>query len=125
MVLLLDEMKVQESLVWDKHTGELIGYVDFGDSDINLATLENVETIATHVLVMMVRSIVNPFNFPWQLTQTSSSLYFGRQSAFWNLSVILKFWLLLVMDALQIANFLKCILEWKDQRKLLTMMVFL
>ena len=27
----MDEMKIQENLVWDKHTGELIGYVDLGD----------------------------------------------------------------------------------------------
>ena len=38
-VLLLDEMKVQENLVWDKHTGEIIGYVDLGDPAVNYATL--------------------------------------------------------------------------------------
>ena len=31
-VLLMDEMKIQEDLVWDKHTGDLIGYVNLGDS---------------------------------------------------------------------------------------------
>ena len=29
-VILMDEVKIQSNLVWDKHTGELIGYV--GDS---------------------------------------------------------------------------------------------
>lgn len=28
IVLLFDEMKIQENFVWDKHSGELIGYVD-------------------------------------------------------------------------------------------------
>lgn len=28
--ILLDEMKIQEDLVWDKNTGELIGFVDLG-----------------------------------------------------------------------------------------------
>ena len=51
IVLLLDEMKIQESLVWDKHTEELIGYVDLGDTDVNMATFENTQTIASHVLV--------------------------------------------------------------------------
>ena len=51
VVLLFDEMKIQENLVWDKHTGELIGYVDLGDIDLNYATLEKVDGIATHVLV--------------------------------------------------------------------------
>jgi len=63
VVLLLDEMKVQENLVWDKHTGELIGYVDLGDPAVNYATFEKVDSIATHILVFMLRSIVNPFKF--------------------------------------------------------------
>ena len=33
VVLLMDEMKIQEDLVWNKHTGELIGYVDLGDPE--------------------------------------------------------------------------------------------
>ena len=40
VVLLMDEMKIQEDLVWDKHTGELIGYVDLGDPDLSYATLK-------------------------------------------------------------------------------------
>ena len=28
----MDEMKIQEDLIWDKHTGDLIGYVNLGDS---------------------------------------------------------------------------------------------
>lgn len=63
VVLLLDEMKIQENLVWDKHTGELIGYIDLGDLSVNLATFKSVQTVATHVLVFMIRSIVNPFKF--------------------------------------------------------------
>lgn len=63
VVLLLDEMKVQENLVWDKHTGELIGYVDLGDPAVNYATLQKVDNIATHVLVFMLRGIINPIKF--------------------------------------------------------------
>ena len=63
IVLLFDEIKVQENLVWDKHTGEIIGFVDRGDIDLNHATLQKIGTVATHVLVFMIRSIVNPFKF--------------------------------------------------------------
>ena len=56
-------MKIQENLVWDKHNGELIGYVDLGDIDLNYATLSKVATVASHVLVFLIRSIVNPFKF--------------------------------------------------------------
>ena len=34
-------MKIQYSLVWDKHSGDLIGYVDLGDVEVNYATLQN------------------------------------------------------------------------------------
>ena len=32
-------MKIQEDLVWDKHTGEMIGFVDLGDMKLNYATV--------------------------------------------------------------------------------------
>ena len=34
-MLLLDEMNFQKNLVWDKHTNELIGFVDLGDPELN------------------------------------------------------------------------------------------
>ena len=37
VVILMDEMKIQEDLVWDKHTGDLIGYVDLGNTELNYA----------------------------------------------------------------------------------------
>ena len=46
-------MKVQSGLVWDKHSGELIGYVDLGDPDINYATLDAEDHIVTHALVFI------------------------------------------------------------------------
>ena len=61
-VLLMDEMKIQEDMVWDIHTGDLIGYVNLGDSQLNYATLQRSDDIASHVLVFL-RSIVNPLKF--------------------------------------------------------------
>ena len=51
--LLMDEMKIQENLVWDKHTGELIGYVNLGDIELNYATLQKTDDIASHILVYL------------------------------------------------------------------------
>ena len=59
----MDEMKIQENLVWNKHIGDLIGYIDFGDAELNYATLQKSTDIATHVLVFLLRSVVNPFKF--------------------------------------------------------------
>ena len=61
MVILFDEMKIQESLVWLKHTGKLIGFVNLGDANLNYATLDKTNTIVSHDLVFLIRSIVNPF----------------------------------------------------------------
>ena len=62
-VLLMGEMKIQEDLVWDKHTEDLIGYVNLGDSQLNYATLKKSDDITSHVLVFPLRSIVNPLKF--------------------------------------------------------------
>ena len=89
-VILMDEMKIQSNLVWDKHTGELIGYVDLGDTELNYATLEKTDNIVTHILAFLIRSIVNPFKFSLATFVTSGasasqmSLFFGRPSLFLN-----------------------------------------
>ena len=59
----MDEMKIQESRVWDKHNGELMGYADLGNTDLNYATLSKVTTAASHVFIFLIHSIVNPFKF--------------------------------------------------------------
>ena len=41
VVLSFDEMKIQQNLVFDKHSGELIGYVDLGDPEKNFSTFDN------------------------------------------------------------------------------------
>ena len=33
-------MKIQENLVWDKHTNKRIDFVDLGDPELNYATLK-------------------------------------------------------------------------------------
>ena len=50
VVLSFDEVKIQSDLVFDKHSGKVIGFVDVRDYDINFATFSNLEVVATHVL---------------------------------------------------------------------------
>ena len=63
MVILFDEMKIQENLVWSKHIGDLIGFADLGDVNLNYATLQETNAIASHVLVFLLRSAAKPFKF--------------------------------------------------------------
>ena len=63
IVLTFDEMKIQYGLVWDTHSGDVIGYVDLGDVEVNYATVENTEEIVSNVLLFLIRGIINPFKF--------------------------------------------------------------
>ena len=40
VILILDEMHIKESLVYDKHTGELIGFTDLGDINSHIVAFE-------------------------------------------------------------------------------------
>ena len=63
VTILFDEMKIQDDLVLDKHTGESIDFVDLGDIKPNYVTLEDVTELVTHVLVFLVKRIVNPLSY--------------------------------------------------------------
>lgn len=82
--ILFDEMKIQEDLVWDKHSGELIGFVDLGDINTNYATLENVEELATHILVFLVKSIVNPLSYSFASFATTGITAHQIMPIFWK-----------------------------------------
>lgn len=51
-------MKVQSNVMFNKHTNELIGFVDLGDEDVNAAVFDTRTTLASHILAFMVRGVV-------------------------------------------------------------------
>ena len=64
-----DEVRIKSDLVFNKHTGELIGFVDLDNVGNELKNLENVlngndETIARYMLVVMVRGISSSLQYP-------------------------------------------------------------
>lgn len=68
----LDEMKVKEHLVYNKYTGEVVGFTNLGNINDELLQLERVclgdeehPPIATHLLVLMVRGIFFKLDFPY------------------------------------------------------------
>lgn len=48
-------MKMQEDLVWDKHTGELIGFVGLRDIHTNFPMLENVQALLILFNVLLIQ----------------------------------------------------------------------
>ena len=57
VAVVMDEMKIQSNLVFDKVSCELIGFIDLGDPMTNYATLEEEDTIASHALAFLVRGL--------------------------------------------------------------------
>ena len=76
-------MKIQD-LVWDKYSGELIGFVDLGDINTNFATLKDVDELATHILVILAKSIVNPLTFSFASFATTGITAHQIMPIFWK-----------------------------------------
>ena len=83
-------MKIQDDLVWDAYTGELIGFADLGDPDLNYATLKNTNELATHLLVFLIHSIVNLLAYSFATFATSRVTAFQLLSTFWKAVAVLE-----------------------------------
>ena len=69
VALVLDEMKIKEDLVYDKHSANIIGYVNLGNTEQQLLSLEQedkvgVSQVATHMLQFMVHGICMNLDYP-------------------------------------------------------------
>lgn len=91
VVLVLDEMKMKESLVYE---GEVIGFLNLGDVNDRLAQLERNcsaegqhPPVANHVLAFLVRGISSSLQFPYVQRvwmQKSCFPLFGKQLSNWS-----------------------------------------
>ena len=66
--LIIDEMKIKEGLVYNKQSGNVIGFTDLGDINNHLTQLENGyehPSVATHVLVLMIHGAFFKLEFPY------------------------------------------------------------
>uniref|UniRef100_A0A7M5VEW6 THAP-type domain-containing protein n=1 Tax=Clytia hemisphaerica TaxID=252671 RepID=A0A7M5VEW6_9CNID len=88
--VVIDEMKVQEDLVWDRSTGKLIGFLDLGDTAINESTISNETKLATHVMVFLVKSVMNPLSFSFATFATDTASSAQIYSLFWKCVSILE-----------------------------------
>ena len=107
-------MKIQENLLLDKHSGELIRFVDLGDINVNVPTLKNTQTLATHVLVFLVKSVVNPLSYSFATFAIDGITAYQIMSIFWQAVKYLEKNNLKVIAATgdghhKIENFLECI----------------
>ena len=71
----MDEMHVKEDLVFDKHTGALVGFTNLGDINQYLRQFEQSlespsdavtpDGLAKSMLVIMVRGLFSRLNYPY------------------------------------------------------------
>ena len=90
VVLSFDEMKIKEDLVFDKYTGELVGFTDLGDDDLNFACLENMDTVAKHVLAFHLRGVSSNLKFCLAHFPTNCIKGFQIMPLFWEAVAILE-----------------------------------
>jgi hypothetical protein len=88
VVLSFDEMKIQSNLVFDKHSNELIGFVDLGD--VNVAALDSPTTLASHVLAFMVRGVASDLKYILGYFSTENVTAYQLMPLFWKAVSILE-----------------------------------
>ncbi len=87
----MDEMHIREGLVYDKHSGALLGFTDLGNVNNLLAEFERslssdapTERLSKSMLVIMVRGLFTRLQFPY--AQFACSSVTGDQlfNPFWE-----------------------------------------
>ena len=63
VVLSFDEIKIQQNLVYNKHTGQLVEFVDLGDQELNMSCFDKVDQLATYALVYYIRGLASDLKF--------------------------------------------------------------
>lgn len=90
IVLSFDEMKIQENLIFDKYTGEFIGFIDLGDPDLNYGCFEKVDKVASHILAFHLRGIASDLTFSFVYFPTDGVKGFQIMPIFWDAVGILE-----------------------------------
>ena len=90
VVLVMDKMKIQSNLVFDKYLGDLIGFVDLGDPMTNYACLGNEDVIATHALAFLVRGMCTDMKHVIAYYFTEDFTSYQLMSVFWKIVGFLR-----------------------------------
>lgn len=90
VVLLFDEMKVMSNLVLVKVSGELIGFTDLGDPNLNYGVLEKADEIVTHALAFLVCGVCTELKFCLAYFATTGVTAAQLMPLFWEGVCILE-----------------------------------
>ena len=56
-------MKIKSSLVFDKHSGEIVGFTDLGDPGLTFSSCEDDQPVATTVNAFLLRGLMTSLKF--------------------------------------------------------------
>ena len=90
VVVVMDEMKIQSNLVYDKFSGDLIGFVDLGDPMTNYASLGDEDVMATHALAFLVRGMCSDLKHVIAYYFTENVTSYQIMSIFWKVVGVLE-----------------------------------
>ena len=72
VILVMDEMYTKSDLVYDKHDGSLIGFVNISNINNQILEFEAITesggenpSLAASMMVFMVRGLLHKFNYPY------------------------------------------------------------
>ena len=89
VVLVMDEMKIQSNLVFDKVSGDLVGFVDLGDPMTNDAYAEE-DSVATYALAFLVRGLCTDMKHIVSYYFTRDVTSFQIMAIFWKAVAVLE-----------------------------------
>ena len=75
--------------MYNRNTGELIGFTDSGEPDINIGTLKNFD-LPTHVLVFSLRGMKFDLKYSFGYSATKGLVGFQLMPIFWRAVIILE-----------------------------------
>ena len=83
-------MRIRSNLIYDKEGGELIGFIDLGDPDVNYSTPQEENELATHALFFFVRGLATDLNFNLAYFATTGITSYQLFPLFWEAVSILE-----------------------------------
>ena len=102
VAVVMDEMKIQENLVFDKTTGELIGFIDLGDPLTTYANVDEDTPIASHALAFLVRGLCTNLKRVVAYYFTGNVTSFQLLPLFWKvvgvLETTVKLWVIAAVN---------------------------
>jgi hypothetical protein len=90
VAVVMDEMKIQSNLVYDKVSGDLIGFVDLGDPMTSFANLPEDDAIASHALAFLVRGLCTDLKHIVAYFFTKDVTSFQIMPIFWKVVSVLE-----------------------------------